>query len=63
MDEKDMLANAITKAIATQENGGKIDLDNSKAGGSGEMKSIFQFTPGNVFSRSIWKSTTVEQRQ
>lgn len=45
MDEKELLANAITKAIAYQENGGKLNLNNPSAGKSGELKSIFQFTP------------------
>lgn len=45
MDEKDILADSITKAIAYQENGGKLDLGNTTQGKSGEMKSIFQFTP------------------
>lgn len=38
-------AQAITKAIALTENGGKIDTKNPSAGKSGELKSIFQFTP------------------
>lgn len=45
MDEKELLADSITKAIAYQENGGKLDLNNIRAGKSGELKSIFQFTP------------------
>ena len=45
MDDKDILADSITKALAYQENGGKLDLNDTKAGKSGEMKSIFQFTP------------------
>lgn len=45
MDEKDLLANAITKGLAYQENGGKLNLNKTSAGQSGEMKSIFQFTP------------------
>lgn len=36
---------AIAKAIAYTENGGKPNLSNPSAGKSGEMKSIFQFTP------------------
>ncbi len=43
--EKAALVKAVTKAIGYQENGGKPDLTNLKAGKSGEMKSIFQFTP------------------
>lgn len=54
MDEKDLLANAITKALAYQENGGKLELDDTKAGKSGEMKSVFQFTPGT------WKNYSQE---
>lgn len=54
MDEKELLANAITKGIAYQENGGKLDLDNPVAGKSGEMKSIFQFTP------NTWKGYSKE---
>lgn len=45
MDEQELLANAITKGLAYQENGGKLDLNKTSAGKSGEMKSIFQFTP------------------
>lgn len=47
---KEQLAKAITKAIAYAENGGKPDLKNPKKGKTGEMKSIFQYTPGT------WKS-------
>ena len=43
--DKDKLANAIVKAIAYQENGGKPNIDNPSKGKSGEMKSIFQFEP------------------
>lgn len=58
MDEKDSLANAITKALAYQENGGKLDLNDTKAGKSGEMKSLFQFTPGTwkTYSREVFGS-------
>lgn len=45
MDDKERLANAITKGLAYQENGGKLNLNNIRSGQSGEMKSIFQFTP------------------
>jgi hypothetical protein len=38
-------AKIIAKAIAYTENGGKPNLDNPSSGQSGEMKSIFQFTP------------------
>lgn len=54
MDEKESLANAITKALAYQENGGKLDLNKISAGQSGEMKSIFQFTP------DTWKTYSHE---
>lgn len=56
MDEKDLLANAITKAIAYQENGGKLDLNKLSAGQSGEMKSIFQFTPETwkLYSKQVY---------
>jgi hypothetical protein len=50
MNEKELLADSITKALATQENGGKIPLNHPVAGKSGEMKSIFQFDP------STWDS-------
>jgi len=39
------LSQAITKAIGYTENGGKPDLQDPSSGKSGEMKSIFQFTP------------------
>lgn len=45
MEEKDLLANAIVKGFAYEENGGKVDIDNPRAGSSGELKSIFQFLP------------------
>lgn len=41
----DQLAQAITKALGYTENGGKPDPKQTKAGASGELKSIFQFTP------------------
>lgn len=37
---------SIVKALALTENGGRIDVNNPKSGQSGEMKSLFQFTPG-----------------
>ena len=40
----------IVKALALTENGGKIDVKNTKAGKTGEMKSIFQFEP------TTWKA-------
>lgn len=39
------LPQAIARAIAYTENGGKPNLNNPSAGKSGEMKSIFQYTP------------------
>ncbi len=45
MDEITKIANAATKALAWTENGGKPDIENPKAGKTGEAKSIFQFTP------------------
>lgn len=39
------LVDAITKALGYTENGGKPNLENLSAGRTGEMKSIFQFTP------------------
>ena len=43
--DAEKLTNAITKALAYTENGGKVNLSKLKAGGSGELKSIFQFLP------------------
>lgn len=45
---------ALTQAIALTENGGKVDLNNLRAGQSGEMKSIFQYTP------NTWKAYSNE---
>lgn len=45
MDEKTALTYSIARALAYQENGGKPNLNNLKAGQSGELKSIYQFTP------------------
>jgi len=39
------LVDAITKALGYTENGGKPDLNRLSAGKTGELKSIFQFTP------------------
>ncbi len=39
------LTDAVTKAIGYAENGGKPDLNRLSSGRTGEMKSIFQFTP------------------
>lgn len=44
------LVDAITKALGYTENGGKPNLNNLKAGKTGEMKSLFQFTP------ATWKN-------
>lgn len=41
----EQLANAIVKAIGYTENGGKPDPAKTRAGKTGEMKSVFQFTP------------------
>lgn len=48
------LVGAITAAIAGAENGGKPNLEHLQAGGSGELKSIFQFEPGT------WKEASKE---
>lgn len=44
MDQNSLTEN-ITKALGYTENGGKPDINHSKAGKTGEMKSIFQFEP------------------
>lgn len=44
----------IVKALALTENGGKVDVGNSQAGKTGEMKSLFQFTP------NTWKAYAKE---
>lgn len=41
----EQLAKAIVKAIGYTENGGKPDPTKTRAGKTGEMKSVFQFTP------------------
>ena len=48
-------AMVIAKAIALAENGGKLTYNKLKTGKSGEMKSIFQFTPGTwkLYSKQI----------
>lgn len=43
--EKAAMVKAVTQAIGYTENGGKPDLNALQAGKSGELKSIFQFTP------------------
>ena len=48
--DKEILADSIVKGIAYAENGGKPDINNPKAGKSGELKSIFQFEP------ATWKA-------
>lgn len=48
--DKEKLSLAITKALAYTENGGKPNINATKAGKTGEMKSIFQFTP------ATWKN-------
>lgn len=52
MDEDTInrLAKSVVKGIAYAENGGKVDIHNPQAGQSGEVKSIFQFTP------ATWKN-------
>lgn len=45
MNDEDILADSIVKSFAYAENGGKPDIENPVAGKTGEMKSIFQFTP------------------
>lgn len=44
-DEKEILADSITKALAYTENNGKPNVEHPHAGKTGELKSIFQFTP------------------
>lgn len=50
----EQLASAITKALGYAENGGKPDPNNTQAGKTGELKSIFQFTP------DTWKNYAKE---
>lgn len=45
MEQYNTLANVITKALAYTENGGQPDISKLSAGKSGELKSVFQFTP------------------
>lgn len=54
MNDKDLVENAIVKAIAYQENGGKPNVKNLSAGKSGELKSIFQFEP------NTWKEDSLK---
>lgn len=50
MEDKQKLAVDVTKALGYTENGGKPDINNTKAGKTGELKSIFQITP------ATWKN-------
>lgn len=45
----------IVKALALTEGGGKVNIKNPKAGQSGELASIFQFTPGTwkMYSKEV----------
>lgn len=43
--EKAAMVKAVTKALGYTENGGKPNLSKLNAGKTGELKSIFQFTP------------------
>jgi len=43
--DTDLVAQALTKAIAYTEQGGAPDINSPLQGKSGEMKSIFQYTP------------------
>jgi len=52
--DKEQKINAIVKAIGYAENGGKPDTSKLKAGKTGELKSIFQFTP------STWRGYSKE---
>lgn len=53
-EEHDLLVKAITKGIGYGENGGAPNLKNPSAGKTGEMKSIFQYTP------ATWKAYAKE---
>lgn len=54
------LTDAVTKAIGYAENGGKPDLNNLSSGRTGEMKSIFQFTPNTwkLYSKQAFGKET-----
>ncbi len=54
MNEESLVADSIVKALAYTENGGAPNLSNPSAGKTGEMKSIFQFTP------NTWKQYSKE---
>ncbi len=49
-EQSNPIADAIFKALAYTENGGKPDIKKPSAGKTGEMASVFQFTP------STWKN-------
>lgn len=59
--EKQALSLAIMKALAYAENGGKPDLANTKAGPTGEAKSIFQFTPDTwkLYSKQVFGENNI----
>lgn len=61
MDENEVLANSITKALAYAENGGTVDILNPKAGKTGEMKSIYQFTPATwkLYAKQVFGKDNV----
>jgi len=52
--DKEKLEDSIVKAFAYTENGGKPNINNPLKGKTGEMKSIFQFTP------DTWKKDAKE---
>lgn len=60
MDEKTALSYAIAKGIAYQENGGK--LGPPRAGKTGELKSIYQFTPGTwkIYAKEVLNDPNAE---
>lgn len=62
MNDKELLAASIVKALAYTENNGKPDLSNLKAGKTGETKSIFQFTPDTWkrYSKEIFGNEDVQ---
>jgi len=52
----------LTKAIAYTENGGKPDIKNTKAGKTGETKSVFQFEPAtwSNYSKQVFGKVVPE---
>lgn len=54
MNDKAQLIKSIVKAFAYAENGGKPDIEHPKTGKTGEMRSIFQFTP------NTWKKDSAK---